>query len=238
LSEVHAELGLLHMFSERNWAAAEREFKLGLQLAPQSFNSHQLYSYYLQAMGRLDEATAELQRSKDLNPTAAVLNVDFAWIYIYARQYDRAIVHCQKALELDRDLDFAFAAMGLAYAQLGRYEEAIDTFGKMPASGKDNPAFLSNRGYIYARWGKHDEARRGIAELQDLASRRFVHSHELAIAGIYAGLADRDRAIQWLRKACEAGAPWLVILKVDPTFDNLHSDPRFQKIIADMKFPP
>jgi tetratricopeptide (TPR) repeat protein len=189
---------------------------------------------YLQVMGRLDEAIAELQQSRDLNPTAAVVSEDLAWAHIYAHQYDRAVAQSQRVLELDRDYFFAFASMGLAYAQQGGYQEAIDTFGKMPTSGKDNPESLGLRGYIYARWGKHEEARQGIAELQDLATRRFAHGHEMAIARIYAGLEDKDRAFQWLHKAYEAGWPWLVVLKVDPTFDNLHSDLRFDEILQDI----
>jgi len=51
------------------------------------------------------------------------------------------------------------------------------------------------------------------------------------IAGIYAALGETDRAVEWLNRAYHGRSFQLVSLKVDPTLDNLRSDPRFQDLL-------
>lgn len=57
------------------------------------------------------------------------------------------------------------------------------------------------------------------------------------VAMFYAGLGDKDKALAWLERAFDEQSPCLVVLKVDPLFDSLRSDPRFQDLVRRMNFP-
>jgi serine/threonine-protein kinase len=234
LSLAHLNLAVIHMFSDRDWVAAERELATALKLDPQSSDNHHVYAFYLQALGRLDDGIAELQLAKQLNPTAAIESVDLGRAYFRTAQYDRAIAEFQQALELDDQIPWAHSKLGMVYTHQGKYEQAIAAVDRAPAIARLHPEFLGVRGYIYARWGKQAEAHRVIAALQALQPRQPAPRIELAMAQIYAGLDDRDQALSWLRKAYEAASPWLIMVNVEPEFEHLHSDHRFDALLRDL----
>jgi tetratricopeptide (TPR) repeat protein len=233
LSMAHLNLAAIHLFSDRDWSAAERELTIALKLEPQSPDNHHVYALYLQALGRLDDAIAELERAKELNPTAAIQSVDLGQAYFRTGQYDRAIAELQKALELDSQMPWIHSNLGMVYTHQGKHEQAIAALDRAPAGVQGHPRFLGVRGYVYARWGKPEEAQRAIDALKPLEQRHSPRM-ELALAQIYSGLDDRDQALTWLRKAYEADSPWLIMVNVEPAFEHLHSDPRFGALLEQM----
>jgi len=235
LAQAHASLGALIMFADFDWAGAEQEYKRAEELDPNVNLTYEVHSYLLSALGRHEDAIAAAQRGLELDPLSAPLSDDMGEAYYLARDYDHSIKQNQKTLEVEPDRAFAYVGMGSAYDQKGLYDEAIASNQKAVSVAGRTSVFLSPLGHAYARAGKRDEAIAILNEMREVSKGSYVSPYDIAI--LYAGLGDNDNAIGQLRKAYEDRAGWMIYLKVEPQFDPLRSDPRFQELIRKMGLP-
>ncbi len=229
LGEAHASSGFNSMFWHWAWGDAEREFKLAVELSPNYATAHQWYANYLAAMGRLDEAKAEMQRALELDPLSPNMHADLGQVYYFAHEYDQAITECRKALEIDPDFLFAHQYLFAAYPQTGRYNEAVDEFLKWQTQDGRTPATVASFRNAYAKSGWPGFLRAWIQLRKENPS---------SAAAVYAKLGDKERAIEQLGKAYDERDFFLVFIKVEPMYDNLRSDPRFQELLRRMKLAP
>ncbi len=225
MGEAYAALGFVRSFYEWDWGEGERAYRRALELNPGYATVHHWYSGYLRAVGRLEEALAQIQRAQMLDPLSPAIGRDRGRILLSMRRYDQAVEQYRKTLELDPNFPSGYLHLGLAYEQKALYQDAVAACQKARALPGSNPLTLAGLGHCYARWGKKDRARKLLAELEQLARRRYVPAFDIAL--IHIGLDDRDRAFHWLEQAYRDHDGWLVWLKVDPLFDSLRSDPRF-----------
>jgi serine/threonine-protein kinase len=232
LAEAHSGLGVIYLFEDRDWPAAERELKRAFELDPSAPFAN-LYGFYLAAMDRLPEALATLRRGQELDPLAAPRTVEVAMCYNWMRQHERAIDEAKKALELDPNLFLAYGELVLAYTQMGMHKEAIAASEGMKRL-KAHPRGQGLLGYAYAKAGQRAEAQKILKQLEGLTGPQRA----FAIARIHAALGEKEQAFKWLQKACDEREGPVIWLKVDPTLDNLRKDPRFVEMLKDMKLPP
>ena len=119
IGEAHGSLGLVYLWFEYDWPAAERETRRGVEVDPNSALAHQEYGMYLTSTGRHEAAIAEGSIALELDPRTPLVQENACWFFYNARHYDRAIEHCLKAIDLDRDFHSAWGGLGRAYAQKG-----------------------------------------------------------------------------------------------------------------------
>jgi serine/threonine-protein kinase len=236
LAEAYASLVIVRLRYDWDWLVAEREIKRAIELNPNYSMTHQLYADYLRVMGRPDEAIAEIKRSQELEPlslnTSAVVGIHF----YFAHQYDQAIEQCQKTLDLDPNFAPAHLYLGWAYVQKARYEEAIAAAKKASSLSPSDLRTVSALGHAYAVSGQTSEAVNILDQLKELSRQRYISPHDMAI--IYTGLGEKEQAFAWLDKAY-ADRSWpLPLLKVDPRFDSLRSDPRFAGLVRRIGLAP
>ena len=226
LAEAHVALADLAYLRNWNWTVAEAEFKRALNLNPNSSEAHFDYSEYLESMGRFDEGMTEFLRAQELDPGSYTPMPN---PFFTRRQY-------QKAIEMDR-ADIARHAYGFEphwdmaanYQALGLHDGAVREWAEcMRILGYDELAqemhqALNAGGYkvALAIWTKTLEAERARGE--------NVPSFVLALG--YTHLGDKDRAFAWLETAYQERDPALQCLRVDPTWDDLRSDPRFPDML-------
>jgi eukaryotic-like serine/threonine-protein kinase len=225
LSEAHASLAMINLLYDWNWSDAEREFKLAIAANPNNENAHHWYSHYLLPRGRIEESLAESKRALEIAPVDIILNVHLGWHYLYSRQYELAAEQFKKAAEMDPNFVQVWWYLGLTYEQNRMYKEAVAELEKAAALSKQNTEIKAALAHAYAVAGEKAEARRILKELVELSEQRHVSAY--SIAAIYAGLREHERALDWLEKAFAARVDSLVYLKVDPRFDDLHSEARF-----------
>ena len=234
LAEAHVSSGRIKTYYDWDWTGAEREFKRAIELNPNSGDAHREYAAYLTNIGRSDQAIAEARQARDLDPLTLVTNFQVAWSLISARRYDEAIEQSQQAVAT-----FPTAHFWIGLASLGRgsYEQAIEEFQKKLGLSKDyDPLTRAHLGYAYAMLGKGDQAKKILTELKELYKARQASPYHLAI--IYAGLGDKDQAFASLEEAYrEHSRPLASGLKVNPTWDSLHADPRFADLLRRMGLP-
>ncbi len=229
LAEAHTSLAYASLHHDWNWKAAEQQFKRAIELTPNYATAHQWYARYLTAMGRFEEAIRQVQRARELEPLSLIINSAVGYAYYFARQYDRAIEESRKALEMEPNFSRTHWNLGLAYEQKGMFEPAIAEFQQAIALSGESPVIQAALAHAYAVAGKRGEAQKALDGLKELSSRRYVPSYP--IAGIYAGLGDRDQAFRWLEKAYEERDNGLPYLKVDPILDVLRRDERFAALV-------
>jgi len=236
LAEAHTALGAARWGYDWDWVGAEKELKRALELNPGYAIARKWYAEYLSRMGRHDEAIAEIRRAQELDPLSLSVNATGAVVLGFARRYNEMITECHRTLELNAEFYVAHLYLGVAYAQQKLYEQAISECQKGVALEEGNTACFGYLGHVYAAAGKRAEALKIIFQLTELSKQRYVSSW--SISYIHAALGDSDQACAWLEKAYEERSLVLANLKVDPGFDPLRTDPRFQALVRRMKFPP
>ncbi|HEY3972859.1 MAG TPA: winged helix-turn-helix domain-containing protein [Candidatus Sulfotelmatobacter sp.] len=234
LAEAHASLALIAENYDYDWQTAEKEFRRAIQLDPDYATAHQWYAEYLSWQGRVNEALAESERARQLDPLSLIIATDHGAIFYCARQYDRAIAQFRAVLDMDPNFSRAHGGLIDAYEQAGRAAEAegeVDRFAP-----NDSPWYWAQRVNLYGRSGRTADARRGLAKLEHLVRRQpQLATPTLLLA--YVGTGQNDLAIGLLQKAYAEHSNVVTTLKVDPNYDGLRTDPRFQELLRRLAFP-
>ncbi len=234
LAEAHIAIGAVASEYEWDWGAAEREFQRALQLNPNSEDGHRRYAELLMCMGRLSGAVAEIEQARALDPLSAVTVARAAFTYFFARDYERSIGESQKALAIDPGDFLPYGYLSWAYGEQGRHQEALQAAQK-GASLTDQLDTRLNMARAYARVGDKARARQLLQEVEGASARGYFHLYYVGM--VHAYLGEKDVALEYLEKSFERRERAMKIIKVDPRFDLLRSEPRFQELVRRMKFP-
>jgi eukaryotic-like serine/threonine-protein kinase len=232
LAEGHAALAYTTFRGDWKWPESEKEFKQAINLNDNYASVHQWYANYLAAQGRFEEAIKETRRTQELDKTSLIINAHFGLVYFLGHRYDDSITECKKAIELDPGFFVARRYLGLAYAQKGMYKEAIAEFEKAIAGSSSSSLIRAEYANALALSGDTNKAQTELSSLIEMSKQKYISAYH--IAAIYVGLKDHDHAFEWLEKAFQDRADWMVFLKVDPRFDSLRSDPRFTNLLHRM----
>ena len=236
LAEAHISLAYALFRYDWDWPGAEREFKRGIELKSNYATAHQWYSFYLSAMGRVEEAIVEIKRAQDLEPLSLFINSDVGSALYRAGQHDQAIAQLRKTIELDPTFGYAHYNLGVVYEKKGMYDAAIDEMRKAVELSKTAPdLILASLGHSYAVAGKRAEALDVLDQMKEKAKREHVSAYFVAL--IYTGLRDEAQAFVWFDKACQDREYFMPRLNDDLRLDSIRSDPRFADLMRCVGLP-
>jgi TolB-like protein/Flp pilus assembly protein TadD len=240
LPDAYNAIAAAKLYFHRDWATAERYFRRGIELNPNSAEIRHHYAFCLILFGRNEEALTEMQRAAELDPLALRNNLDRSKMFFFSRQYDRAIDQFRKTLELYPDFAAAHEWLGYAYQQRGMPKEAVAEWGKaLTLSGKGDQASFVER--AYSKGGLEPAVRVLVQQqLEELGERvkrgEYVSAAEYATA--YTRLGDKEQAFAWLAKAVEERDRFALEFRINPLFDPLRSDPRFTDLVKRIGLDP
>jgi TolB-like protein/DNA-binding winged helix-turn-helix (wHTH) protein/thioredoxin-like negative regulator of GroEL len=226
LAETYVVQADLKRLYDWDWTGSENSAKRALALDPNDVHAHYTYALLLCQLGRFPEAIAHMESADQLDPLAPAIQMNFARILYRARRFDDALRRLNRALELEPGMDvhILFAEI---YEHMGLYAKALAAYQK---ADTPNPGDAWRVVQIYARSGRHEEARRMLEELSARKAPRAV-----VAAGAHAALGDKDEAFKLLfAMPRDEGFNYV---KVDPPFDSLHSDPRWGELLHHMNLP-
>jgi Tfp pilus assembly protein PilF len=232
--EAHATLAMVAYYEDWNFPGAETEFRHALELSPNSASVRENYGVFLAQVGRFEEGMSQLRSAELLDPLNLELRTSVGLALYLARRYDDAIEQLQRVLRDDPNYCDARRHLMRIYEQrnqipeyLAQFERAGNWFGLSP----DKAGSL-------ARQLREAFAKGGVRGFRHKQLEVLSEGSPLFLARVYAHLGERERAIAVLEKARDNHLDMLVAwLKVDPEFDNLRSEPRFESLVKRVGFP-
>jgi len=227
-AEAHASLALIAQNYDWDWQTADQEFRRAIELDPNYATGHHWYAEHLAFEGRFDEAFAEMQHALQLDPLSLIMKSDLGVFYYFARQYDRAIAQLHEVIEMEPTFSRAHMIV-FPYLETGRADEALADIEERKKAGA-NFWLLSQEGQVYARTNRVELAQRALEEAKKSSPKESTDP--MVFVGAYVALKDDNRALAYLNEAVAQHSPGLTSLKVDPMFDPLRSDARFQAILS------
>ena len=228
LAEAHTMLAMVNAFYEYDFPSAGVEFKRGVELDPGSASAHQWRGYYLIAMGQQQEALDELTKARELDPLSDTVSLLLSVSFLFSRQYDLSIQQSRKMIEAEPDFWWGHFLLGWAEAETGKFEDAIQALDR--ATQLDSSPYpLAYLAYANARSGKKDKALKALSELEQKSHQVYVPRYQ--IAAVYVGLDDKNKALDCLQQAFSNREEIIAFLKVDPTWDTLRTDAKFQNLL-------
>jgi TolB-like protein/DNA-binding winged helix-turn-helix (wHTH) protein/Tfp pilus assembly protein PilF len=231
LPEAHQLLAMIRFYQDYDAEGARQAFERAIEQNPGYATAHQNYAAYFSALGRHDEAIAEVQQARRLDPLSSMVNSDVGWYYYFARRYDEAVDHSKRTLALDPKFFWANLCIQFSYLQRPDWHGAIEyarkemTDAGVPEDrlgGLLSPDRKTALG-TYWRW-----------RLEGLeAQKRSGPVDPSTLAQIHMALGEPDKALAELEDAFESRAGWILpFLNVDPVFDPLRADPKFRDLVA------
>ena len=234
LAEAHTSLGLIRFQYDWDWNGSEAEFREAIRLNPNYAPAHHFFADYLKAMGRFDEALAEIKKAQELDPLSLAINTGVGHVLYLSGQYDEAIEQYRRAVELDPGFVVTHVWFGRPYLEKGMFAEAIAELETAVKLSGESTLALAMLGHGLASAGRSDEALRILENLKERSRSKYVPSYWIAV--IYNGFRDREQVVVWMRKAFEERSSWLVWSNVEPRFAWLRDDPDFAALMKAMKF--
>ncbi len=232
LAEAHASMGEILMHYNNDWQGAERELRRSLELNPNYAQAHAWLSTWYAVRGSMEAAIAEAGRAQELDPFSVVVMNELAKNFYYARRYDDAIAQFRRSLEIEPDSAYLHKGLAETYVQKSMFKEGIAEIEKALSLAGTSSFILSSAGYVYAVSGRRAKAREVLRELDEISSDQFVPSYGQAT--ILIGLREKEAALGLLEKAREERA-WAIWMKVEPIFDVLRGERKFQDLLRKMR---
>jgi len=232
LAEAHCGLGNLEHLRFWNWASSEGEFKLAIELNPNLADAHAGYWDFLDSMGRFDEGMREYLRTEELDPGHDPPQPN---PFFTRREFDKAIEMDRNDIARHAFGPFPYWDMAESYEAKGMHDEAVHEWEiALRMLGYEDIANAMARGFKAKGW---KGALKAWAREMEVAREHGENIPSFVLASVYTFLGDRDHAFGWLDKAYQERDPALPGVKVDPTWDNLRPDPRFQDLVRRLGLP-
>ena len=230
LAEPHTTLGLALCQFDYDFAAAEREYKQAIQLNPNYATAHQWYGELLSVEGRFDEASSELRRALDLEPLSLPINWDYGRLLYNSRKYDEALAQVKKMIDLDPGFARAHRTAVEVYRIKKDYAKAIEEMARyFELRGQPENAALVRDAFAKGGWTAYLQL--VVADDSPLKERNGIK------AKAFTELGDLDKAFADLNTAYDTHDSFVTWLKVEPQFDPLRSDPRYEELMQKIRIP-
>jgi TolB-like protein/Tfp pilus assembly protein PilF len=229
LAEAYTSMAWVKYRFEKDWFAAETDYNWAIGLNPNYATAHHWYGALLRDRGRFDEALAELERARELNPFSLTINTSIAYLFYFARQYDQSITQCLKTLELDDNFHWAYDVLGLSYLQKEEYEKSISALQKAVDLSGLSTDYVCHLAQVYAQAGKTEEAQKILGGLLAKSETDHVPFHELAL--IYMALDQKELALSFLERASDEQLFIVSASKMDPRLDIFRMDPLYATVL-------
>jgi tetratricopeptide (TPR) repeat protein len=235
LADAYSALAFATLTHDFEWVESEHLHLRALELNPNYAIGHSWYGHLLTVSGRFDEAREHCDRAVALDPLTPIVQHGLSWSNFYARRFDKSLEHARRLVNNEPQYGMGYVFLCLALSQMGLHEESVamgercvDLLGRTPYT-------LVWLGAAHAAAGDRDAAEKVLAEIASFEGQRYVSPYLTAM--IHARLGDSEPALALLENACEIKDARLLWMGVDPQFDSLRADPRFQTVLRKTKNP-
>jgi len=231
LDSAYTSLGFVQTMYDWNWDSAEKHFQRALSLNPSSVNAMHAYGMTLLApLGRFDEALEMMRSAQRLDPLSSAVNNSLGDVYYFRREYDKAIRQYEKTLELDPDFGNSYMSLGFTYLAQGKRQVAKEAFEH--ANAVPNEATPLTMALVGALSEDTTAARTFLSGMDRAVDMQYVFACQVAM--LHLALDEREQSLDWLERAYRQRASSVTFLNVNPFFDSIRDEPRFQAVVEKM----
>lgn len=237
LAEVHTTLGSIRSLQDWDAEAGEKEFRRAIELNPNYSTAFSWYGInHLLPLGRFGEAEAAFQRALEVDPFSLITNTHLGLLFTFVGKYEAAAEQIRETLEMDPNFAEAHYCFAILCGRSGKLEEAIGHVQQGITLSKGDVRMRCSLAFLKAVSGRKEEALAQLKELLTLAESRYISPYFLS--GVYLGLGDFDTTFDLLEKAFQERTPHLRFLNINPNFNVLRPDTRFQNLLRGMHLVP
>jgi serine/threonine-protein kinase len=231
LSEAYNALCMNKLNYEYNVSGAESACRRAIELDPNSPLAHNTYARLLfsSQSRRFDEAIAEIKTAIDLDPTSIYHQIVYMFALTIARRYDEAAQQLERLAQRNpqRAVGYYWIVGGVAFqGKQSEDFERLTRFQKL-SNVDEETVRIFETAYQTAGW-------QGVLREQAKWSYQFNRSMYFT-ACIYAQAGDKDKALEYLEKTYQRREHWMAYLQVDPRFDSLRNDPRYDALVKRLR---
>jgi DNA-binding winged helix-turn-helix (wHTH) protein/tetratricopeptide (TPR) repeat protein len=232
LSNGHAALALVRWLKDRDFVTCEAELRQAVALNPSNERARLVAALYHATVTRdRDRAVDHLRAALEADPVSPFTASIAAWIHLFLDDCDEATAQAKRAVALQPEVLHSHYVLAWVAARLGNWPASIAHMQDAVRVSRD-PVSLAYLGHALARAGRHDEARRLLAEVR--ARQRTSYVPPFCFVVLHAGLGERDEAFEWLVRACADGESRIFWLPLTPAADPLRDDPRFEAFVQQL----
>ncbi len=234
LAEPHTALAIFNEQYKYDWYGAEIEFLKAIYANPSYATAHQWYGEFLGFMNRIRESIKEVERAFELDPLSPSINTARAFPYLVSRQYEIAVKKLLLALKLDDKFPLAHYYLGRCYHELGNHKKAITHFEIAIEASGGSAYFKSALIRSFVKYGKISKAKEIFNEIYDNSNSQPISKYVLARG--HAALGKKEKALELLEKAFLERDSLMVVMNVEPIFDEICDSEQFRKLHKQMNF--
>jgi TolB-like protein/DNA-binding winged helix-turn-helix (wHTH) protein/Tfp pilus assembly protein PilF len=235
LSDAYSSMAFAAFYYDWNFNEAERLFRQALQLDPNNLLAHEFYGSFLHVMGRLDEAEAENQLAKRLDPLDGWLYDDKGWVLLTRRRPQEAVSEFRRSVELNPSFPAGHLSLAVAYMRTQQYDKALAEVNQAEQLGGDPTRVLEILGSVQAASGDQAGAEATVNKL--VAGNISGRVSPYSVALIYTALGRKSEALDWLEKGYKEKDTWIIWIGVLQEWQSLRSEPRFVNLLHELKLP-
>ena len=235
LAEAHASLAWSLFIYDWDWDGAAKEFRRAIELDPRYAAAHQWYAFMLASQGKFEEALVEAHTAQENDPASVSVRRSLGYCYLYARKYEQARYHLDRAIAMNPTAEESYRIQGLILTFLQQFPAAERVLREALALAPECGTYTKvTLGYSLAAAGDPSYAQQVAAELLEKIRSEYISPVELAI--VHIALGDKEKALDWTDRAVDERRGWAAYLRVHPIVDPLRAEPRFAALIQRMKF--
>jgi serine/threonine-protein kinase len=235
LAEPHASLAWSLFIYDWKWDEAAREFRRAIELDPRYAPAHQWYAFMLASQRHFDESLIEAHTALDNDPASVSVRRSLGYCYLYARRYEPARYHLDRAIAMNPVAEESHRIQGLILTFAGDFAGAErvlrEALSLAPPNGATTKATLA---YALARGGDPSYAREVFAEFEQRRQTDYISPVDMAMLEL--GLGNNDAALDWIDQSITERRGWAAYLRVHPIVDPIRDDPRFELLVKKMTF--
>lgn len=231
LSEAHVSYGVVLHSVDFDFMGAEREFKRALELDPKNAVAYLSYALLLTGLGRFEEAEANYRRALELEPASQNINRNYGNFLMIVRRYYESEKQLKKTVELDPNFQIGYFSLANTLQLQGRYAESVEAYARArEIAGNTEEAAAMRASFRKGGW-------RGFA--LDFSKYDWMSDNrpKYMDAARFASIGETEKALDALEQAYAERETFMMIVKVDPRFDPLRSDRRYQDLLRRLGFP-
>ena len=231
LAEAYSTRALVRSFWDWRWEEAEVDYQAAIRLNPGDAVARQRHAILLSRLARHEEALEEIESARRMDPLSPTINHSAGVLLFMARRIDEAVARFEKNIRTDPNRYRPYRYLGRCHLIRGEHDRALEALRQAADLSGDNSFMIAEMVYGLGLAGRTEEAREKLGEID--AGGGYVSPSSWAVA--YLGLGDYPQALAWLERAVNERSSLIVWMKVEPMFDPVRRDPKFQALLERMR---